>query len=392
MTFEPPPSPDRHRSAAPRIAVACPGLGHIHRGIEAWALDLAKGLRRAGTAVDLYGGKAAPAVEPIGCFRRTEPASIRLAAVAWHLGGWRYGMGSPYEVEETSFAFNLWRRIRGTHDILHVQDPHVAALLDSAHKRGLSRARVIYANGTGEPAAVMRRFTHLQLLTPAAAAAWEPQRPSSQHLHTIPNFIDTDAFIPGDKAAARAALGLPADATILLCCAAIRRVHKRIDVLLRAFAQARRPNDNVLLVIAGGREPDSDAIMSEGKAALGDAVRFMVNVPRDEIGRLYRAADLFVMPSLFEMFGIVLIEALACGLPVLCNDNADFRYVVGPAGLFHDLTQVDGFAAALRDAINSHAYTALIPNARQHAVEHFSEPVVIRQITAMYGTTMRAAS
>ena len=377
---------------APRVAVACPGLGHIHRGIEAWAIDLAKGLRRAGTPVDLYGGHAAPLVEPVACLRRGEPAAIRLAAMARHLGGWRYGMGSPYEIEETSFAFNLWRRIRKTHDLLHVQDPQVATLLDSAYRRGLSRPRVIYANGTGEPTAMMRRFAHLQLLTPAAAAAWEPQRPPNQELHTIPNFIDTDAFTPGNKAAARAALGLPADATILLCCAAIRRVHKRIDVLLRAFAQARQPNDNVLLVIAGGREPDTEEIMAEGKAALGDAVRFMVNVPRAEISRLYQAADLFVMPSLFEMFGIVLIEALACGLPVLCNDNADFRYVVGPAGLYRDLTDVAGFASALRDAIGSKAYTALIPAARRHAVENFSEPVVIRQITAMYDATMRAAA
>ena len=386
---------DRNSAAhrfAPRIAVACSGLGHIHRGIEAWALDLSKGLRRAGFAADLYGGHPAPDVTPLFCLRRADTLTIRLAAATRRLGGWRFGIGSPYEIEETSFAFSLWRRIRNTHDILHVQDPQVATLLNAAHRRGLSRPRVIYANGTGEPARVMRGFDHLQLLTPTAANAWENQRPRQQHLYAIPNFIDTDVFAPGDKAAARMALGLPADVKILLCCAAIRRTHKRIDVLLRAFGEARRAGENVLLIIAGGREPETDAIVAEGKAALGDSVRFMVSLPRAEINQLYQAADLFVMPSLFEIFGTVLIEALACGLPVLCNDTPDFRYVVGPAGVYRDLTEVAGFAAALREAMDSCSDVRLARVARQHVLAHFSEPVVIGQIAAMYDATLQATT
>lgn len=371
--------------------MACPGLGHVHRGVEAWALDLAAGLRRVGYEVGLFGGRPASSVEAVGCLARGEPAAIRLTNMLRHLGGWRFGMGSPYDVEQTTFAFNLWRRIRSSYDILHVQDPLVAALLDTAHRRRWSRPRVLYANGTGEPAEVMRRFTHLQVLTPRAAAEWEPHRPVGQHLHTVPNFVDTAQFIPGNRAAARAALGLPADATILLCCAAIRRPHKRVDMLLRAFAAAHKPGDGALLVVAGGHEADTDEIIAEATPQLGNAVRFMVNVPRQDMTRLYQAADLLVMPSLFEMFGIVLIEALACGLPVLCHDTADFRHVVGPAGLYRDLTDVTGFAAAISDVLADDRYRALAPLARPYAVERFSEQVVIRQVDAMYQCTMRSS-
>ena len=376
----------------PRIAVACPGLGHIHRGIETWALDLAAGLGRAGYKVGLFGGRQAPSVTGVGCLPRSEPPAIRLAAMAKRLGGWRYGMGSPYEIEQFSFALNLWRRIRSSYDILHVQDPLVAALLNLAHRLHLSRPRVVYANGTGAPASVMRRFTNLQLLTPGAAEAWEPRRPAKQHLYVVPNFVDTDRFVPGDRAAARAALGLPPDATILLTCAAIRRPHKRVDILVGAFAAARQPGDNAMLIVAGGREPETDDIVAEGRAALGDAVRFMINVPRSELVILYQAADLFVMPSLFEMFGIVLIEALACGLPILCQDNADFRYVAGPAGLYRDLTDVGVFTAALTEVLTERSYVPLAAAARPHAVNKFSDHVVIRQIAAMYRSALRPAA
>ena len=70
----------------------------------------------------------------------------------------------------------LWQRIRGGFDILHVQDPMIAIWLQRAHRAGLSRPKVIYANGTGETAKVMRRFAFLQLLTEAAADRLDARR------------------------------------------------------------------------------------------------------------------------------------------------------------------------------------------------------------------------
>ena len=103
------------------VAVACSGLGHIHRGIEAWASDLAHGLREAEVDVTLFGGAAAAGVTPVSCFKRTDPGNARLTGLFRNLGGWRYGLGSPYEVEQTSFSLSLWPKIRRDFDILHVQ-------------------------------------------------------------------------------------------------------------------------------------------------------------------------------------------------------------------------------------------------------------------------------
>jgi 1,2-diacylglycerol 3-alpha-glucosyltransferase len=374
-------------SAPLRIAVACSGLGHIQRGIESWAADLALALRRSGADVTLFGGASMEGAVALPTFRRTESPAIALARWLRHLGGWRYGMGSAYDVEQTSFAFNLWRRVRRRFDILHVQDPMIAIWLDRANRVGLSRPKVIYANGTGENASVMRRFSFLQLLTQAAADDWQRLRPAGQMVFTIPNFIDTQRFQPGDRAAARERFGLPPDRTIILCCAAIRRFHKRIDSLTRAFAGM--PSD-AMLVIAGGREADTEELIAEGTALLGGRIRFLPNLPRDHMSDLYRAADAFVLPSLHEMFGIVLLEALATGLPVLCNDTPDFRAIVGGGGLYRDFSADGELEAGLACLLDPVTRGKLAKIGRAHVEQNFAETVVTGAITAMYQSIQAA--
>lgn len=379
-------------SSSIRVAVACSGLGHVRRGIEAWAADLAGGLQRAGIPVTLFGGAPGPGIDGLPCLRRTSSAAIALAAATRHLGGWRYGCGSPYEVEQTTFAQALARRIRQDYDILHVQDPRIALLLETAHRRGRSRPAVVYANGTGEDADVMHQFANLQLLTREAYDAYQPQRRPDQAVFCIPNLVDTTRFAPGDRNAARAAFDLPPDTLIVLCCAAIRRWHKRIDVLLEAFAAALGATGrDAMLVIAGGSEADTGALIAEGNALLGPRVRFLPDLPRERMPALYRAADLFTLASLHEMFGIVLIEALASGLPVLCHDTPAFRSIVGPGGLFRPMAEPDAMARALIEAFDDQAREAPRAHGRAHVEACFAEAPVIRDVLAMYDAILTRA-
>ena len=368
-----------------RIAIASAGLGHIRRGIESWAEDLGHALQRAGANVTLFSGAPLDGAVALPCLKRTDRAAIWLDRLVHHLGGWRYGMGNTHEIAQTSFSLALWRRISREFDLLHVQDPTVARWMEAAHRRGLSRPRVIFANGTGEPPDTLRRFAWLQFLTPQALAEWHSQKPADQSLFMIPNFIDTARFMPGDRCAARATLGLPPEPLIVLCCAAIRRYHKRIDYLLSEFAAATfAPGREVLLVIAGARETDTDDLVATGRALLSERVRFILDLPRSQMPTLYQAADLFVLTSLFEMFGIVLIEALAAGLPVICHDAPDFHYVCGPAALYADLRNEGGLASVLPKALDDSKRASLAQAARPHVEGRFSETVVVRQILGMY--------
>jgi 1,2-diacylglycerol 3-alpha-glucosyltransferase len=376
-----------------RIAIACSGLGHIRRGVESWAEDIGPALRKAGVDVTVFSGAPIEGAHSLPCFRRTDRTALTLTRLVRHLGGWRYGMGNTYEIEQTSFAFAVWRRIHRDFDLLHTHDYQIARWLEAANQHGLSRARVIFTNATGEPASAVRRLRHLQLLTPQTVTEWEAQKPPhGQSVFMIPNFIDTDRFAPGAAAAARTALGLPQEPLIVLSCAAIRRYHKRVDYLLTEFAAlANRTGRELLLVIAGGRESDTDELIRMGGTLLGERVRFLVGLPRTQMPMLYQAADLFVLTSLWEMFGVALIEAMASGLPVVCHDSETFRYVAGPAALYADLRQPGALTTALAEALAEDRRRALAEAARPNVEARFSRDVVVRQILEMYQTVHQAA-
>jgi phosphatidylinositol alpha-1,6-mannosyltransferase len=125
-------------------------------------------------------------------------------------------------------------------------------------------------------------------------------------------------FTPGDGAAARAALGL-ADAFVILTVgrlAAAERYkgHDRVIPALKLLLDAGM-NPVYLIAGDGDDRPRLEALARE--CDVSSRVCFLGHVPRDALPNLYRAAQLFVLPSLGEGFGIVLLEAMACGTPAV---------------------------------------------------------------------------
>lgn len=135
--------------------------------------------------------------------------------------------------------------------------------------------------------------------------------------------VDLDVFSPGDRTAARAALGLPANEPIVAFVGRIQPL-KAPDVLLRAAA--RLPGVHV--VVAGGPSgagviPHSGAggpgglVQLAHELGISARVTFLPPQPRDALAQVYRAADLVAVPSYSESFGLVAVEAQACGTPVV---------------------------------------------------------------------------
>ncbi|EUA53361.1 D-inositol-3-phosphate glycosyltransferase [Mycobacterium intracellulare 1956] len=161
--------------------------------------------------------------------------------------------------------------------------------------------------------------------------------------------VDLDVFRPGDRRAARAALGLPPDEPIVAFVGRIQPL-KAPDIVLRAAAKL----PGVRIVVAGG--PSGSGLASpDGLARLADElgitarVTFLPPQSRSNLATLFQAANVVAVPSYSESFGLVALEAQACGtpvaaaavggLPVAVRDGATGTLVAG-----HD---VDRWAAAL---------------------------------------------
>jgi 1,2-diacylglycerol 3-alpha-glucosyltransferase len=378
-----------------RIAIASSGLGHVARGIEAWADDLAAALAARGQAVTLFkgGGQARrPYERVLRCWQREAAPTTRLMRVLPRRLSWRLGLGSHYGVEQTTFGWALVRQLRRLRaDILHVQDPVVALIVQRARRLGLIGTRAILAHGTEEPLAFQRKIKFLQHLAPWHLSQAESAGIRRPQWVAIPNGIDTERFRPGADARVRESLALPANARVVLSVAAIKRHHKRIDYLISEFARLRhdRPDVPAYLVIAGGWEEDTDALVAAGQRLLDDRVRFLVRYPRSEMPKLYQAADLFVLTSLKEMMPIAILEAAASGRPCLTHRHPVLEWMVGPGGETLDMAAPGALAAALGRWLTEPAVcVAAGEAARDHCVRQFSVDVVVQQILDYYQQIM----
>ncbi|WP_233427905.1 D-inositol-3-phosphate glycosyltransferase [Actinokineospora spheciospongiae] len=176
-------------------------------------------------------------------------------------------------------------------------------------------------------------------------------------VHTIAPGVDLDRFRPADRAADRAALGIPADAVVFAFVGRVQPL-KAPDVLLRAaaelLARGDLARDRLVVLVAGGPSGsglDQPAALQDLAAALGitDVVRFLPPQSGDALARVYRAADVVAVPSHNESFGLVALEAQACGTPVVAAAVGGLPVAVadGRSGLLVDGHATPDWADAL---------------------------------------------
>jgi glycosyltransferase involved in cell wall biosynthesis len=147
---------------------------------------------------------------------------------------------------------------------------------------------------------------------------------------------------------------------------------KNFSTLVRAFHQLRDRIDHSLVVVGRPRwKFDADLRLIE-ELGLRERVEFLYYVPQERLPAIYSLATCFVLPSLYEAFGLVLVEAMACGCPVVAARAGAVPEVAADAALYFDTTSPSDLAAALYRVITDGALRAgLIERGRARAA-HFT--------------------
>ncbi|GAB93314.1 D-inositol-3-phosphate glycosyltransferase [Gordonia rhizosphera] len=209
---------------------------------------------------------------------------------------------------------------------------------------------------------------------------------------------DLEIYSPGSRSLARAELGLADDEIVLTFVGRIQPL-KAPDVLLSAAApiieRSRTQGRKVRVLVVGGPSGTGLAqptalIDLTAELGISDAVTFLPPQPSDRLAQVYRASDVVAVPSYSESFGLVAIEAQACGTPVVAADVGGLSVAVadGHSGVLVDGHDVEDWTAALDGLLATPGrLAALAGNARNHA-EQFSWEHSASRLLACYSDAM----
>jgi glycosyltransferase involved in cell wall biosynthesis len=178
------------------------------------------------------------------------------------------------------------------------------------------------------------------------------------------------------------------DGKTILCVARQYR-RKHVADLLRAMPLVRRAVPEARALVVGDGPEHANLQLFRAELSLGEAVQLLGEIPDDDaVALLYRRADVFCLPSIQEGFGIVFLEAMASGLPVVATTAAAIPEVVpqDKAGLLVPPGDVEALAAALVQLLTNPAQRAACAAFGQAHVRQYDWPVVaelfLRQVAA----------
>jgi D-inositol-3-phosphate glycosyltransferase len=206
-----------------------------------------------------------------------------------------------------------------------------------------------------------------------------------------PPGVNHDVFSPGDRRARRAELGIDAEVPVVLFVGRVQPL-KGIDVVVGAFARIRERHENARLVIIGGPSGPQGAVelsqvreMVDG-AGLAGSVDLHEPVEHQVLARYYQSADVLLVPSRSESFGLVAVEAQACGLPVVAANVGGLSYAVadGSSGFLIEGWDPSDYTAAAASILRDEELASRLSKGGIEYAEQFSWEATANRFIELY--------
>ena len=378
-----------------------PQLGRTDTGGQVvYVLELAKALTTCGINVDIYTrwfDRDKPQIDPVP--DNADVRIIRLSAGPWEFIPKEEIYNVLPELTENMTAFIREHNL--DYDLFHghyvdagIVTLDVARAFDrpaffTAHSLGAWKKEQM----GGDPAEMERkfRFSHrigeeLRIFRSVVAQTVTTvvQREKLQELYgftseditVISPGVDIHTFCPLEGSETRMDTGLPE--RYILCLSRIDS-NKGHDLLLNAFSLVCQSVPDIHLVIGGGSTskagPTELEVLANMKRIIVEKdvesrVHITGYIPDEHLVATYRQAEMFVLPSLFEPFGMTALEAMACGRPVVASRLGGIREVVtsGESGLLVDPANADEFSSAMIRLLNDEQLSWRIGKQGRHIV------------------------
>ena len=215
-----------------------------------------------------------------------------------------------------------------------------------------------------------------------------------ESIAVVPCGVDLDLFSPMDKEFARKRLGLRASERIILFVGRIEPL-KGIDILIAAAAQMHEDENFEVLIVGGDARAETqvEALRAQA-AALGvdHHISFVGAVEHDKLPLYYNAADVCVVPSYYESFGLVAVESMACGTPVVASRVGGLTSTVsdGETGYLIPWRCPEPFVERLELLLDNDELRASFGRAGREAVERFRWANVADAVAALYESLLPA--
>ena len=216
---------------------------------------------------------------------------------------------------------------------------------------------------------------------------------SPERLCVSPPGVDHDVFHPGDRAESRSRLGLGPERIVLY----VGRIqpHKGTHIAVEALAHLPDHDPDgrpvVLHIVGGASGPDGEEELARLEStvaahALADRVRCFDPVRHPVLADHYRSADVVIVPSRSESFGLVAAEAQACGIPVVAANTGGLPYVVNASesGLLVDDNDPSAYAAAIRAVIDHASFAERLGDGAVAFSTRFSWDAAATRLLELY--------
>ncbi len=369
-----------------RVGIACPYSWDVPGGVQAHVRDLAEHLLALGHDVSV--------LTPVD-----DPDEADLPAYVVPAGR---AVPVPYNGSVARLVFGplslararRWVR-EGEFDVLHVHEPTVPSVsmlacfaasgpMVATFHTATARSRALQVFGTAlQP--VLEKVTGRIAVSPAA------RRVVVEHLGgdavLVPNGVDVARFDGAPPLPGR-----PEGPTVVFL-GRMDEGRKGLAVLLEALPELVRLVPDVRLLVAG--PGDAAEVREAVPRSLRDRVELLGLVSDDDKPRVFASGHVYCAPNTHgESFGIVLVEAMAAGTPVVASDLEAFRRVLrgGRAGVLVPVRDPGALAQALGDLLHDAPRRARLAAAAREAVEAYDWRTVTAQVVAVYETVTAAVA